>query len=128
MEEQPDRDGGGQQPELHGLLARLHTGDVVVVAQLDSLGASLPEVVRWVQRLAAAGVGLHSLTEALEAAAPHGKGAPATLGRLAAYDSQHAPQRPGAGRPATPDTRRRVGGRRRVGPGSLTPSRSQIRT
>ncbi len=88
----------------------LDRGDVVV-AQLDSLGASLPEVVRWVQRLAAAGVGLHSLTEALEAAAPHGKGVPATLGRLAAYDSQHAPQRPGAGRPATPDTRRRVGGR-----------------
>jgi len=111
VEEQPDGDGGGQQPELRGLLARLDRGDVVVVAQLDSLGASLPEVVRWVQRLAAAGVGLHSLTEALEAAAPHCKGVPATLGRLAAYDSQHAPQRPGAGQPATPDTRRRVGGR-----------------
>jgi len=111
VEEQPDGDGGGQQPELRDLLARLDRGDVVVVAQLDSLGASLPEVVRWVQRLAAAGVGLHSLTEALEAAAPHGKGVPATLGRLAAYNSQHAPQRSGAGRPATPDTRRRVGGR-----------------
>jgi len=28
VEEQPDLDGSVQQPELHGLLARLHTGDV----------------------------------------------------------------------------------------------------
>ncbi len=111
VEEPPDADGSGQQPELHGLLARLHTGDVVVVAHLDSLGRSLPEVVRWVQRLAAAGVGLHSLTEALDTAAPQGKAAVATLDSLAAHNSQPAPQRSGAGRPATPDTRRRAGGR-----------------
>jgi len=59
VEEQPDVDGNGQQLELHGLLARLQAGDVVV-PQLDGLGRSLPDVVRWVQRLAAAGVGLHS--------------------------------------------------------------------
>jgi len=111
VEEPPDADDSGQQPELHGLLACLHTGDVVVVAQLDSLGRSLTDVVRWVQRLAAAGVSLHSLTEALDAAAPQGKTAVATLDSLAAHNSQPAPQRPGAGRPATPDNRRRVGGR-----------------
>jgi len=109
--EQPDVDGSGQQIELHGLLARLHTGDVVVIPKLDSLGRSLPDVVRWVQRLAAAGVSLHSLTETLDAAAPQGNAAVATLDSLAAHDSRPAPQRPGAGRPATPDTRRRAGGR-----------------
>jgi len=111
IEEQPDVDGSGQQPELHGLLARLHTGDGVVVTRLDSLGRSLPDVVRWVQRLAAAGVGLHSLTEALEAAAPQGEAALATLNSLAAHNGQPAPQRPGAGCPATSHTRRRAGGR-----------------
>jgi len=111
VEEQPDVDGNGQQLELHGLLACLQAGDVVVVPQLDSLGRALPDVVRWVQRLTAAGVGLHSLTEALDAAAPQGKAAVATLGSVAAHDSRPAPQRPGAGRPATPDTRRRAGGR-----------------
>jgi len=111
VEEQPDVDGSGQQLELHGLLARLHTGDVVVVSQLDSLGRSLPDMVRWVQRFAAAGVGLHSLTETLDGAAPQGKAAVATLDSPAAHNSQPAPPRPGAGRPATSDTRRRAGGR-----------------
>jgi len=110
VEEQSDVDGSGQQLELYGLLARLQASDVVV-PQLDSLGRFLPDVVRWVQRLAATGVGLHSLTETLDAAAPQGKAAMATLDSLAAHDSRPAPQRPGAGRPATPDTRRRVGGR-----------------
>ncbi len=68
-------------------------------------------LVRWVQRLAAAGIGLHSLTEALDASAPPGKAAVATLDSLAAHNSQPAPQRPGAGCPATSDTRRRAGGR-----------------
>jgi len=109
--EQPDVDDSGQQPELHGLLARLHTGDVVIVPQLDSLGRSLPDVVRWVQRLAAAGVGLHSLTETLDAAAPQGHATVATLDRPTAHDSRPAPQPPGAGGPATPSTRRPAGGR-----------------
>jgi len=111
VEEELDVDDSGQQLELHGLFSRLRIGDAVVVAQLDSLGRSLPDVVRWVQRLAAAGIGLHSLTEALDASAPPGKAAVATLDSLAAHNSQPAPQRPGAGCPATSDTRRRAGGR-----------------
>jgi len=111
VDEQPDVDGNCQQLELHGLLARLQAGDVVVVPQLDSLGRSLPDVVRWVQRLAAAGVGLHSLTETLDATALQGKAAVATLDRQAAWNSQPAPQRPDAGHVAKPDIRRRAAGR-----------------
>jgi len=111
VEEQPNVDGSGQQPELHGLLARLHTGDVVVVTRLDSLSRSLPDVVQWVQRLTVAGVGLRSLTEALDTAALPGNAEVATLGSLAAHNSQAVPPRPGAGRPATSDIRRRAGGR-----------------
>jgi len=39
-------DGRADQPELRRLLAELSLGDVVVVAQLDGLGRSLPDVVR----------------------------------------------------------------------------------
>jgi len=47
VEEELDVDDSGQQLELHGLFSRLRIGDAVVVAQLDSLGRSLPDVVRW---------------------------------------------------------------------------------
>ena len=66
VEEQSGAEHGDEQPELHDLLARLQAGDVVVVPRLDSLGRSLPNVVRNVQRLIAAGTGLRSLAEALD--------------------------------------------------------------
>jgi len=47
----------------------------------------------------------------LDAAALPGKAAVATLGSMAAHDSRPAPQRPGAGHPATSDTGQRAGGR-----------------
>ncbi len=65
VEERPGAQHGGDQPKLHGLLARLQPGDVVVVPQLDSLGCHLADVVQWVQQLTAAGIGLRSLAEAL---------------------------------------------------------------
>jgi len=70
VEEPLGAEDGGAHLELRGLLARLRPGDVVVVPQLDSLGGSLPEVVQQVQQLAAAGIGLRSLAEALDAPAP----------------------------------------------------------
>jgi hypothetical protein len=70
VEEWPGPDDSGERPALRGLLARLHPGDIVIVPQLDSLGASLPEVVKQVQQLTAAGAGLRSLDEALDAPAP----------------------------------------------------------
>jgi len=70
VEERPGLDDGGERPALRGLLARIHPGDVVVVPQLDSLGGSLPEVVKQVQQLTAAGAGLRSLDDALDAPAP----------------------------------------------------------
>ena len=110
VEELPDLKGGGEQPELHGLLARLRAGDVVVVPHLNSLGRSLPDVVRRVQRLTIAGAGLRSLAEAFDAAVQDGAAA-ATVDGLSAHDGQNARQLTGAGRSAAPVTRRRAGGR-----------------
>lgn len=62
-----DRSG---QLALCGLLARLRACDVVVVPRLDNLDRSVADVVRCVQHLTAAGAGLHSLAEPLDAIAP----------------------------------------------------------
>ncbi len=77
MEEQLGAEGD-EQPELRALLARVRPGDVVVVPQLDSLGCSMSDVVRQVQRLTAAGAGLCSLAEALDVPAPPFQAGPAT--------------------------------------------------
>ncbi len=66
MEERRGAAHGDEQPELRGLLARLQAGDTVVVPHLDSLGPTLSKVVQHVQRLAAGGIGLRSLAEALD--------------------------------------------------------------
>jgi len=70
VDERPGPEDSGERPALRGLLARIHPGDILVVPQLDSLGGSLPEVVKQVQQLTAAGAGLRSLDEALDAPAP----------------------------------------------------------
>ncbi len=70
VDERPGPEDSDERPALRGLLARLHPGDIVVVPQLDSLGGSLAEVVKQVQQLTAAGAGLRSLDEALDAPAP----------------------------------------------------------
>ncbi len=70
VDERHGAEDNGERPALRGLLARIHPGDIVVVPQLDSLGGSLSEVVKQVQQLTAAGAGLRSLDEALDAPAP----------------------------------------------------------
>jgi DNA invertase Pin-like site-specific DNA recombinase len=70
VDERPGLADSDERPAFCNLLARLHPGDIVVVPQLDSLGGSLPEVVKQVQQLTAAGAGLRSLGEALDAPAP----------------------------------------------------------
>jgi len=70
VEDQSASEQGGEQAELHNLLARLHPGDMLVVVGLDSLGRSPPELAGRVQQITAAGAGLRSLAEAFHAAAP----------------------------------------------------------
>lgn len=49
------------RPALADLLAAAQEGDTVVVARLDRLGRSLPELLRLVEDLAGRGVALRSL-------------------------------------------------------------------
>lgn len=50
------------RPGLTDALAFARKGDVIVVWRLDRLGRSLPELVRLVGELDAAGIGFESLT------------------------------------------------------------------
>jgi len=99
VEERPGAEQGDEQPVMHGLLARLRAGDVVVVPQLDSLGPSLPKVVQHVQQLTVAGIGVRSLAEALDTPALR---PPATMAAAGGQgDSREAGgrQRGAGGRP-----------------------------
>ena len=107
IEEQPDAEGRGQQPALHALLGRLRAGDVLVVPRLDSLGRGPADLARRVQRLTAAGAGLRSLAEALDADPPRGA---AAVGSVPARDGRDAPRCAAAG-DLVVATRPRKGGR-----------------
>jgi len=86
-----------EQPELRRVLDHLRAGDVVVVPELECLGRSLPEVVRRMQRIAAAGAGLRSLKERIDTAAPEGRAAAGVIGGLAGLDRGDRGERIAAG-------------------------------
>jgi len=104
-------DGRADQPELRRLLAELSPGDVVVVAQLNGLGRSLPDVVRLLQRIGTVGAGFRSFAEAVDTTAPTGQAVMALINSLAAFDRSVARDRIGAGLAAARAVGR-VGGRR----------------
>jgi len=104
-------DGRADQPELRRLLAELNPDDVVVVARLDGLGRSLPDVVCLLQRIGTMGVGVRSLAEAIDTTAPTGPAATALINSLAAFDRSVTRDRIGAGLAAARAVGR-VGGRR----------------
>ncbi len=79
-----------EQPELRRVLDGLRPGDVVVVPQLEDLGRSLPEVVRRVQCIVAAGAGLRSLKEGIDTAADAGQAVMRLIGTLADLDRSAA--------------------------------------
>jgi len=103
--------GRWDQPVLRRLLDELRPGDVLVVAQLDVLGRSLPDVVRLVQRIGTAGAGLRSLAEAIDSTTLAGQAAAQLIGGLAAFGHRVARDRIGTGLAAA-RAEGRVGGRR----------------
>jgi DNA invertase Pin-like site-specific DNA recombinase len=66
------RECGGlwDRPELHRLLDRLRSADVLAVWKLDRLRRSLRDVLTIMERLTEARVGVRSLTEAIETTTP----------------------------------------------------------
>ena len=108
-----ERASGGRwdRPELTHLLARLTTGDVLVVWKLDRLSRSLKDLLLILERIVAAGAGFRSLTESIDTTVPAGRMMMQMLGAFAEYEREMVKERTQAGLKAA-RAQGRHGGRR----------------
>ncbi len=104
--------GRWDRPELHRLLDQLREGDVVVVWKLDRLSRSLKDVLHIMERIAAAGAGFRSITEAIDTTTPAGRMMMQMVGAFAEFERAMIRERTSAGLAAA-RAEGRVGGRRK---------------
>jgi len=98
------------RPALDELLGQLRAGDTIVVWRLDRLGRSLRHLIDLVAELEQRGVGLRSITEAIDTSTPGGKLVFHVFGALAEFERALIVERTHAGLAAA-RARGRVGGR-----------------
>lgn len=87
--------GRWDRPELQWLLDQLRESDALVVWKLDRLPRSLRDVLTIMERLAEAGAGFGSLTEAIDTTTPAGRMTMQMVGRLRSSNepcSRNAPR------------------------------------
>lgn len=104
--------GRWDRPELHRLLDQLREGDVVVVWKLDRLSRSLKDVLHIMERIAAAGAGFRSLTEAIDTTTSAGRMMMQMVAAFAEFERAMIRERTSAGLAAA-RAEGRVGGRRK---------------
>ncbi|WP_206430445.1 MULTISPECIES: recombinase family protein [Mycobacteriaceae] len=114
------------RPALAELLAAAQEGDTVVVARLDRLGRSLPELLRLVEDLAGRGVALRSLGEQIDTSTAAGRLVLHVFGALAEFERAVMRERTVAGLAAA-RARGRVGGRRPALKGARLAHAQQLR-
>jgi len=113
-----ERASGGRwdRPALHRLLDQLRPRDVVVVWKLDRLSRSLNDLLHIMERIAHAGAGFRSLTEAIDTTTPAGRMLMQMVGSFAEFERAMIRERTQAGLVAA-RARGRIGGRRpKLGP------------
>lgn len=98
------------RPGLAEALAFARKGDVLVVWRLDRLGRSLPELVKVVGELEAAGIGFESITERIETSSAAGRLVFHVFAALAEFERRLIVERTHAGLEAA-RARGRKGGR-----------------
>lgn len=108
-----DKASGGRwdRPELHRLLGQLRRGDVLVVWKLDRLSRSLKDVLALMEKVAQAGAGFRSLTEAVDTTSPGGRMMMQIVGTFAEFERAMLRERTRHGLEAARQ-RGRIGGRR----------------
>jgi DNA invertase Pin-like site-specific DNA recombinase len=109
------------RPQLDRLLDQLRPGDSVVVWRLDRLGRSLRHLITLVEDFKARGVGLRSLSEAIDTTTAGGKLVFSIFGALAEFERELIRERTNAGLAAA-RARGRKGGR----PPVMTPSKVKV--
>jgi len=100
------------RPELDRLLANLRQGDTVYIYKLDRLGRSLKHLLDMVAELEFRGVGLVSLTDAINTTSAQGRLVFNLFASLAEFERELIRERTHAGL-ASARARGRVGGRQR---------------
>lgn len=104
---------GAERPGLGQALAYLREGDVLVVWKLDRLGRSMAHLIETVGGLERRGVGLRSLTEAIDTTTPGGRLIFHVFGALGQFERDLIRERTRAGLAAAA-ARGRKGGRKPV--------------
>lgn len=92
------------------MLDQLHEGNRVVIWKFDRLSRSLKDVLHIMERIAAAGAGLRSLTESIDTT-PAGRMVMQMVGSFAEFERAMIRERTAAGRPSA-RAEGRLGGRR----------------
>ena len=104
--------GRWERPELHRMLDQLRDGDTVVVWKLDRLSRSLKDVLHLMDRIASAGAGFRSLTEAIDTTTTAGRMMMQMVGSFAEFERAMIRERTTTGL-AQARAEGRIGGRRR---------------
>ena len=78
--------GRWDRPHLHRLLDQLRPEDVVIVWKLDRLSRSLKDLLHIMERIAQAGAGFRSLTEAIDTTTPAGRMLMQMVGSFAEFE------------------------------------------
>src|SRR5580693_359464 len=99
------------RPGLAAALGFVREGDILTVWKLDRLGRSLPHLIETVNALETRGVGLRSLTEAIDATTPGGRLIFHVFGALGQFERDLIRERTRAGIAAAA-SRGRKGGRK----------------
>src|SRR3954467_5651709 len=89
--------GRWDRPALHRMLDHLREGDTVVVWKLDRLSRSLKDVLHIMERIAQAGAGFRSLTEAIDTTMPAGRMMMQMIGSFAEFERAMIRERTSAG-------------------------------
>lgn len=99
-----------ERPELKAAIDYMREGDTLVVWKLDRLARSLKQLIETVETLATRGIGLRSLTEAIDTSTSGGKLIFHIFGALAEFERGVIRERTRAGLDAA-RARGRTGGR-----------------
>lgn len=113
-------------PARNDAIAYARPSDVIVVWRLDRLGRSLRDLVAVVHALAARGIGLRSLHEALDTTTPAGKLVFHIFASLAEFEAEVIRQRTRAGLAAARDRGAKLGRPRALGEEQIEMARTML--
>jgi len=116
-----------ERPQLQAALEYMRDGDTLVIWKLDRLARSLKQLIETVEALAARGIGLRSLTEAIDTTTSGGKLIFHIFGALAEFERGVIRERTRAGLDAARARGRKGGRPPALSPGDLAAAKALLR-